>query len=155
MDARTLLTLLFGVLVSAGSAAAAEKPAQGFELHIDAKLHFPGNPDTIAHHYCKEVAGGMTECLLFDSDKADARLVGVEVVIGPDAHAALSSDEKAMWHYHKDEIPKVSATLPDVVAEEAAKVLKGMEESYGKVYILWDPGKGDMPTGNPSVAILH
>jgi hypothetical protein len=155
MHAHTFVVLLIGALLSVGSAAAAEKPAEGFTLHIDAKLHFPGAPDMVAHHYCKEVAGGMTECLLFESDEPNARLVGVEVIVGADAHAALPDDEKAMWHYHKEEIAKVSATLPDVSAEEGAKVLKDVEETYGKVYLLWDPGNSDKPIGNPSVAIVH
>jgi hypothetical protein len=77
------------------------------------------------------------------------------VIIGADAHAALPDDEKAVWHYHKEEIPKVSVTLPDLSAEEGAKVLKDVEETYGKIYLLWDPGNSDEPVGNPSVAIVH
>jgi hypothetical protein len=38
--------------------AAGPKPSEGWTLHIDAKLHFPGKPDMIAHHYCKGVSGG-------------------------------------------------------------------------------------------------
>jgi hypothetical protein len=155
MHARTFLALLVEALLSVGSAAAAEKRAEGFTLHIDAKMHFLGAPDMLAHHYCKGVAGGMTECLLFESDEPNARLVGVEVIIGADAHAALPDDEKAMWHYHKEEIAKVSATLPDLSAGEGAKVLKDVEETYGKVYLLWDLGNSDKPIGNPSVAIVH
>jgi hypothetical protein len=135
--------------------AAGPKPAEGFTLHIDAKLHFPGKPDMIAHHYCKGVSGGLTECLLFESDEPDARLVGVEVIVGPAVYATFSADEKAMWHYHKEEIPKVSATLPDLSAEEAAKVVKSIEDTYGKIYLIWDPGKTSVPTGQPSVTVLH
>jgi len=135
--------------------AAGPKPAEGFTLHIDAKLHFPGQPDMIAHHYCKGVAGGMTECLLFDSDDPDAHLVGAEVIVGPDVYAKFSAAEKMLWHYHKEEIPKVSATLPDLSADEAAKVVKSIEETYGKIYLLWDPSQGSDPTGPPSVTVLH
>jgi len=60
-----------------------------------------------------------------------------------------------MWHYHKTEIPRVSATFPDLPAEEAAKVAKSLEESYGKVIILWDPAKGEFPTGRPIVSRLE
>jgi hypothetical protein len=97
----------------------------------------------------------MTECLLFESDEPDARLVGVEVIVGPDVYAQFSSEEKRLWHYHKEEIPKVSATLPDVSAEEAAKIVKSIEETYGKIYLVWDPGKASGPTGLLSVTILH
>jgi hypothetical protein len=59
-----------------------------------------------------------------------------------------------MWHYHKTEIAKVSATLPDLSPEEAAKVVKSIEETYGKIYLVWDPGLQSLPTGNPSVTVL-
>ena len=109
----------------------------------------------IAHHACKAVAGGMTQCLLFESDEPDARLVGVEVIVGPEVYGAFSAEEKAMWHYHKTEIPKVQATLPDLSAEEAAKVVKSIEETYGKIYLLWDPSANNVATGSPSVTILQ
>ena len=130
------------------------KPNDGFTLHIDAKKHFPGKPDMIAHHYCKGVAGGLTECQLYDSDSSDAKLVGVEVIVGPDMYKSFDATEKTQWHYHKDEIPKVDAKLPDLTEEEAAKVVKSIEDTYGKIYILWDPGKGDQPVGKPFVNIL-
>ena len=152
------LVVVFGLLavvISRQSGRAdATKPAEGWSLHIDAKLHFPGKPDMIAHHYCKPVSGGLTECQLYDSDAADARLVGVEVIVAPDVYKKFSAAEKRLWHYHKIEIPKVSATLPDVSQEEAAKVLKSIEETYGKVYILWVPWMASGPTGRPTVSIL-
>ena len=66
----------------------------------------------------------------------------------------FSKDEKANWHYHKDEIPKVEATLPDVAAEDAGAIVKSIEETYGKIYLLWDPSKSDLPVGKPSITVL-
>lgn len=132
----------------------ATKPHQGFDLHIDAEKHFPGDEKKVAHHFCKLVSGGLTECQLYESDNADAKLVGVEMVVPADTYNKFDAKEKTFWHYHKTEIPKVNAKLPDLSEEEAAKVAKSLEETYGKVYLLWDPGKGDMPVGEPSVNIL-
>jgi hypothetical protein len=137
-----------------GRAADATKPTDGWTLHIDAKLHFPGKPQMIAHHYCKPVSGGLTECQLYDSDAADARLVGVEVIVTPDVYKKFSAAEKKLWHYHKIEIPKVSATLPDVSQEEGTRILKSIEETYGKVYVLWPPWLPSGPVGRPTVSIL-
>lgn len=131
----------------------ASKPNSGWDLHIDAKMHFPGKAEMIAHHYCKQVSG-MWECLLFDSDNPDARLVGTEVVVDTPTYTSFTQVEKGNWHYHKTEIPKVEATLPDLSAEEAAKVVAMLEETYGKIYLLWDPSLGNQPVGNPSVNVL-
>lgn len=150
-----LAALTISVFATGTAGAAAAKPGEGFALHIDAKLHFPGQGEMIAHHFCKPVAGGMTECLLFASDEPDSRLVGVEVIVAPDVYGAFSAEEKKMWHYHKMEIPKVSATLPDLSAEEAAKTVKSIEETYGKIYLLWDPSKDKQPVGSPSITILQ
>jgi hypothetical protein len=136
-------------------APAAVKPSDGWTLHIDAKQHIPKMPDIVVHHYCKQVSGGLTECQLYDNDKPDARLIGVEMVVDAETYKKFSKKEKALWHYHKMEIPKVDAVLPDLSPEEAAKTLKGMEETYGKVYILWNPAKSESPVGKPAISILH
>jgi len=130
------------------------KPSDNFTLHIDATKHFPSNPDIIAHHYCKVVTGGLIECMLFDSDLEDARLVGVETVVNPEIYNKFDEAEKALWHYHKAEFPRVDVKLPDLSPEEADKVIKSLEETYGKLYILWDPGKSDLPLGRPDITVL-
>lgn len=130
------------------------KPSEGWTLHIDAQKHFPTNPERIAHHYCKTVAGGLIECQLYDSDRQDARLVGVETIVGAEVYNTFSADEKALWHYHKTEISKVNATLPEMSQEEAAAFVKSIEETYGKVYMLWDPDRSELPVGEPEVHIL-
>ena len=161
-------SVLIGVLVGllAGYAAgrqpaaiagetmpADSSPATGFTLHIDAKRHFPGNPNFIAHHWCRP-AGGITECQLYDSDNPNARLVGVEVVVPTATWKTYSQSERALWHYHRVEIPKVSATLPGMSPEQAKKVVASLLETYGKIYLLWDPSKLNQPMGQPWVYVL-
>jgi hypothetical protein len=140
----SLLFILTASLMLAMPAvlAADLKPTEGWTLHIDAKRHFPSKPNLLAHHYCKEVSGGLTECLIYDSDGPDAKLVGVEVIVSPETYKTFSAAEKARWHYHKTEIPKVSATLPDLSPEEAAKVVKEIEGTYEGLLAL---GSGHRP----------
>ena len=150
------LALCLGTATAAKKEApAAMKPVDGWTLHIDAKRHMPKMPEMVVHHYCKKVAGGLIECQLYDSDKPDARLIGVEMVVDAATYNKFSKKEKALWHYHKIEIPKVDAVLPDLSPEEAAKTLKSMEETYGKVYILWNPAKSESPVGKPIISILR
>jgi hypothetical protein len=163
VEKRTRMALLpvglLGALLFAAQASVAQtkpvaemKPSDGWSLHIDALKHFPS---MTAHHWCKgNLAGGLTECQLFDSDAPDARLAGVEVVVDASSWKELAASERALWHYHKTEIPKVSATLPGLSAEEAAKVAKDLEETYGKIYLLWDPGRKSLATGRPTVMVI-
>ena len=147
-----------GTVASAATSTAMKtastSPASGFTLHIDAKRHVPGNPNFIAHHWCRPASGGITECQLYESDAANARLVGVEVVVPAATWKTFSKSEQALWHYHRVEIPKVSATLPGMSATEAKKVVASLQETYGKVYLLWDPSANNEPTGKPFVYVL-
>src|SRR5512135_3298359 len=138
----SLSMILSTLALCVGVATAAEqeapsivKPTDGWTLHIDAKRHMPTMPDMVVHHYCKPVSGGLIECQLYDSDKPDARLIGVEMVVDAATYYQFNKKEKALWHYHKTEIPKVDAVLPDLSPGEAAKTLKGLQDTYGKVYI--------------------
>lgn len=150
------LSLSTASAANSGSMAAApmKSPAAGFTLHIDAKLHFPGKPDAIAHHWCRPAAGGITECLLFTSDAPDAPVVGAEVVVPTATWKTFTPTEQALWHYHRVEIPKVSATLPGMTKAQADKVVASLLETYGKIYLLWDPTKQQQPTGQPFVNVL-
>jgi len=139
---------------TSAAAQAENLPHAGFTLHIDAEKHFPADEKKIAHHYCKQVRGGMFECQLYDSDEKDARLVGVETVVDTNTWKGFDKAEQGLWHYHKEEIPKINAKLPDLSEEEAKKVVEMLNETYGKVYLLWDPAKSDLPLGQPSISIL-
>ena len=65
----------------AAAGGGSPRPTEGWTLHITAKMHFPGKPEMLAHHFCKQVAGGLIECQLYDSAAPDARLVGVETIV--------------------------------------------------------------------------
>lgn len=135
---------------------AATSPTQGWNLHIDAEKHFgDAHPTEIAHHWCKAVSDGVTECQIYSSDAANAQLVGMETIVGPSVYKAFPASEQAVWHYHKDEIPKVNATLPGMSPDQAKKVVDSITDTYGKIWIMYDPmATNNMPTGQPSVVVL-
>lgn len=159
--AGTALALLVAALVALpihnahAKMMARPSPAMGFTLHIDALKHLAGHPNAVAHHWCKGINDNLTECLLFDSDGPHARLVGVETIVPTKVWAKFSPSEQAQWHYHRTEIAKVHATLPDLSKAEAAKVVASILETYGKIYILWDPMTSQAPVGSPSITVIH
>ncbi|MBV9333238.1 MAG: DUF1264 domain-containing protein [Candidatus Eremiobacteraeota bacterium] len=155
-----IVAFVFGTLAGhlfspRAAAAASTNPTQGWTLHIDAQKHFgDAHPGEIAHHWCKPVSGGLTECQIYDGDSADARLVAVETIVAPATYKSFPPDEQAYWHWHKVEIPKVNATLPDMSPAEAAKTVAAMTDTYGKVWVLWDPMTNSNPVGTPTITIL-
>jgi hypothetical protein len=139
---------------TSADAAAKMYPNAGWTIHIDAKKHFANHPNEIAHHFCRPAKGGMIECQLYESDAPNARMIGAETIVMPAVYKAFSPAEQARWHYHKTEIPKVSATTPDMTPAQAKKLVADLTETYGKVYILWDPMTSDQPLGDPAITIL-
>lgn len=135
---------------------AMSSPVSGYTLHIDASQHYAGHPDEIIHHWCKSFSPSFIECLLFDNDGPTGREVGVETVVPTSVWKTFSATERARWHYHRVEIPKLKvAKMPGMTKAQADKVIASLMETYGKVYILWDPmSTNGMPTGDPTITIL-
>ncbi len=155
LAAAFVLGIVAGRLHPPAADAASVSPATGWTVHIDAQKHFgDAHPTEVAHHWCKSVAGGLTECQIYDSDAPDARLVEVETIVAPSVYKSFSPSEQALWHYHKVEIPKVNAVMPDVPPDEAAKILASISDTYGKVWLLWDPLTNANPIGSPTVVVL-
>jgi hypothetical protein len=155
------IAFAFGVLAGRlhspipAARAASTNPSNGWTIHIDAEQHFgDAHPMEIAHHWCKQVSGGLTECQIYDSDAPDARLVEVETIVTPSVYKSFSPTEQAYWHWHKVEIPKVHAVLPDMTPDQAAKLVAQISDTYGKVWMLWDPLANPNPVGAPTVIVL-
>lgn len=149
------LAVTFGP--SGAASAAHGMPATGWTVHIDAQKHFANHPTEWAHHWCRPAAGvpGMLECQIYGSDDSNAAMVATEVIVPPAAWKKMSASERAYWHYHKTEIPKVNAKMPDVSAAVAKKTVAQITDTYGKIYVLWDPMDGKGPTGAPTINSLE
>jgi hypothetical protein len=91
---------------------------------------------------------------LYDSDGPNARLVGVETIVPPAVWKTFSPQEQALWHYHKTELKKIHATLPDTPKDKQAAIIASISDTYGKVWMLWDPMSTQNPAGQPTVTVL-
>ncbi len=154
-------TVVVAVLLSlavAGTAAqdatpAGTNPSAGERGHFDLAVHFAWDPTAIAHHFCKPVAGGFIECLIYASDDPDAPLVAVEEVVDEAVYNGFNPAEQRLWHSNDAEAAAGSdPTLPGLSAEEAAPIIQGFAGTYGKLILLGDPETvGDLPAGPPRV----
>ena len=150
---------LFGsrFAIRPAAAAAPAMPSAGWTLHIDALKHMgSGHLTQVAHHWCKAVTGGLLECQIYDSDAPHARLIEIETIVPTAVWKTFSKSEQALWHYHRVEIPKVSARLPGMPVAQQKKVVASMLETYGKLWLLWNPldTPNGWPAGKPSVVVL-
>jgi hypothetical protein len=101
------------------------------------------------HHYCTPLRDGVFQCTLFDRDRGNARLLGVEYVVSDDIYRSLPDEEKKLWHPHDYEIRNGLFTLPGVPADCEKKLLNGLYKTWGKVWHTWPDPKADLPLGAP------
>jgi hypothetical protein len=98
-----------------------------------------------AHHYCNQANEDFAQCVLFDGNTSEARLMGVEYIISEKLYEALPAEEKAFWHPHNYEILSGTLRMPGLpdAAEKAALTTK--INSYGKTWHTWMTGVHGRP----------
>jgi hypothetical protein len=136
-------------------------PPKRLCAHLNAFHAYANQPGRYveANHYCAHLNEDVRQCILYDSDKPNARLIGIEYMIKPHIYETLDPEERKLWHSHIFEVKSgmlimpAPAAVPDAVWEAAEN--KEMEEVvvlYGKVYHLWQTDRGDqLPLGQPQL----
>ena len=81
-------------------------PITNICAHLDAFHIYASDPTRRieAHHYCAHVSHDVRQCLLYDSDAPNARLIGVEYMITPELYETLAPEERRLWHSHAFEV---------------------------------------------------
>ena len=97
----------------------------------------------------RRCADGVFQCVLYDSDRGNAKLIGVEYVVSEDIYQTLPAEEKKYWHPHEYEIRPRLLTTPGLQADCEKKLLKGLLKSWGKVWHTWPDPRTDLPMGAP------
>ncbi|KAJ1028633.1 hypothetical protein NDA16_001799 [Ustilago loliicola] len=89
-------------------------------------------------HYCScNSSGDHFQCLIYESDETDAKLIGVEYMVSEEVFLQLPEDEKKYWHSHVHEVMGGSLVLislrAGLVAEVAAGAIKSAEDAVKAV----------------------
>jgi hypothetical protein len=108
----------------------------------------------ITQHYCVNHQNhsdqpGVFQCLLFDSGKSGAKLLGVEYIISDKHYQALPEAEKKYWHPHAYEILAGGLIMPGVSFEKELQHLRNFLPSWGKTWHTWPDPASDLPIGEP------
>jgi hypothetical protein len=110
------------------------------------------NRQVIAHHYCSVLNEDFRQCVVYDSDKADAKLIGVEYIISEKLFKTLPEDEKKFWHSHVYEVKSGLLMAPNIPNMIEIQAMKALITTYGKTYHFWQIDRGDkLPLGEPKL----
>lgn len=123
---------------------------------LTAVRHIFDDPTLRVFHYCTPHHLIMAVCTLFDSNQKNATLIGIEYMLTPDDYNKLPEREKPFWHYHVTEFApdRADPHFPQLSAEDEKKVLKMIEDSYGKVILTWNPND-QLPAFPPQIPIVQ
>lgn len=103
-------------------------------------------------HYCSHLNPDVFQCIIYDSDAENARLIGVEYIISEAIFLQLPPEEKKLWHSHRYEVMSGLLLAPGLSAEAEAALMKELVSTYGKTWHLWQVDRGDkLPLGLPKL----
>lgn len=101
-----------------------------------------------AHHYCSHRSEEMRQCVIYDSDAPDARLIGIEYIISRRLFEALPPEEKKFWHSHTYEVMSGQLFAPGVPNMAENIEMQKLVDTYGKTWHTWQVDRGDpLPLG--------
>ena len=127
-------------------------PLRALNAYLDGFHFYSGNPQgqMEAHHYCGHVNEDVIQCVIFDGNQDDAKMMGIEYIITRKLFTDLPADEKHLWHSHVHEVRSgqlIAPGIPEVAEHELMEKIAG---TYGKTWHTWHTDQGNaLPLGTP------
>lgn len=105
-----------------------------------------------ADHYCSHLNADVWQCIIYDSDKKNARLIGVEYIISGALFNGLPPEEKKLWHSHRYEVMSGQLIALGMAGGAEMQLMKDFVTTYGKTWYMWQVDRGDtLPLGLPKL----
>ena len=158
-----LLTIILGVSVAHFAAAQGEPktsspeknwPTSALHAHV-CGIHFYSGDikrQIIAEHYCSHWTDEILQCVIYESNKPGARLIGIEYIVSAKIFESLPAEEKKLWHSHNYEVKSGVLTAPEMADSAEKDLVKVLIGTYGKTWHTWQVDRGDkVPMGIPQL----
>lgn len=142
------------VLEAGAEMLESEAPIKSIHAHVCGFHFYNGNINrqVIAHHYCSHLGEEMMQCVIYDSDKADAKLIGIEYIISARLFESLDPEERKLWHSHVHEVQSGQLIAPRISEVAEKELMKDLIGTYGKTWHTWQVDRGDaLPLGIPQL----
>jgi len=144
-----------------GSALMKFEPINAIHQHLCAFHSYSGEPlrQVEAHHFCTHLSADFHQCVIYDSEGPNAKLIGIEYIISEKLFSTLAKEERAYWHSHKYEVESgllqlhVKDLVPGQIADLAEQpAMLELQKTYGKTIHTWSIDTSpDLPLGPPAL----
>ena len=103
-----------------------------------------------AHHYCTKLNEDVTQCVIYDGNGENAKLMGVEYIISEKLFKTLPEEERKLWHSHDYEVNSGTLIAPGIPLAAEHELMEQIVSTYGKTLHTWhtDLDK-ELPLGTP------
>ncbi|WP_246526444.1 OBAP family protein [Plastoroseomonas hellenica] len=105
-----------------------------------------------AHHFCTHLTEDFHQCIIFDANNEQARLIGIEYIISERLFEQLPDDERQLWHSHAYETTSGLLAMPGIPDAVETVAMRSLATTYGKTWHTWQIDRGDtLPFGIPQL----
>lgn len=139
------------LLESGAALLQAKTPLQAMNLYLDGFHRYSDDQghQMEAHHYCAQLNEDVHQCVIYDGNTRDARLIGIEYIISERLFRTLPHEEKKLWHSHRYEVTSGTLIAPDLPLIAEHELMKKVIATYGKTWHTWDTHRDNLPLGIP------
>jgi hypothetical protein len=141
--------------LEAGAALLQKKePLGALDIYLDG-FHFDsGNlqEQMEAHHYCSLVNEDVTQCVIYDGNTHDAKIMGLEYIVSRKLFESLPTAEKRLWHSHVHEVRSGQLIAPWIPQQAEHELMEKIVSTYGKTWHTWHTDQDwELPLGTPKL----
>lgn len=104
-----------------------------------------------ASHFCIHLQHDLHQCVIFDSNEPDAKLIGIEYIISEERFKSLNEEEQQLWHSHHHEVKSGTLVAPGVPELAEHAYFEDLVTTYGKTFHAWQVDRHDFPYGIPQL----
>jgi hypothetical protein len=135
------------------AATSSANPMSNFHAYLCAYHIAKKDPSFVveAHHYCCAVDGDVHQCVIFDKNGNNARILGVEYIITDAIYQKLPDDEKKYYHPHRYEVIGGLLIAPGMPAGSEKAFMQKLVTTWGKTWHTWPDPKTALPMGEPTL----
>ncbi|MET0208792.1 MAG: OBAP family protein [Burkholderiaceae bacterium] len=141
--------------LEAGAAALQNKPPiEAVNTYLNGFHFYSGQPQgqMEAHHYCTIVNEEVIQCVIYDGNVSQAKLMGVEYIVSERLFKGLPKEEKALWHSHAHEVKSGQLLAPGIPEAAETALMRKLVGTYGKTFHTWHTDlQKDLPVGVPQL----
>lgn len=140
------------VLEAGADLLQSKAPLRQLDAYLDGFHFYSGNMQgqMEAHHYCGHLNEEVIQCVIFDGNGGDAKIMGVEYIVSREQFVKLPEEEKRLWHSHVHEVKSGQLIAPGIPEAAEHELMEKLVGTYGKTWHTWHTNeKQGLPLGVP------